>query len=97
MIGLPLVYIAIAIGGAVAIYYRKKLSIPITQLQNAVEKIQEDNLDFCIEYSESDELGLLCSSMEKMRRELRQKHKALWESLSLLYPSYHSEQRMVSV
>lgn len=81
MIGLPVFYIVIGIGAAVAIYYRKNLRFPITQLQNGVEKIQEDDLDFHMEYSGDDELGQLCCSMEKMRRELRQKYKALWESL----------------
>ena len=81
MVGLPVFYIAVGIGAAAAIYYRKKLRTPITQLQNGVKRIQEDNLDFHIEYDGNDELGRLCCSMEKMRRELRQKHKALWESL----------------
>lgn len=81
MIGLPVLFITIGIGAAAAIYYRKKLQVPITQLQNGVEKIQEDNLDFHIEYNEDDELGQLCCSMEKMRSELWQKQKALWESL----------------
>ena len=81
MIGLPVFYITVGIGAAAAIYYRKKLREPIAQLQNGVERIQEDNLDFHIEYDSDDELGRLCCSMEKMRRELRQKHKALWESL----------------
>ena len=81
MVGLPVFYIAVGIGAAAAVYYRKKLRKPITQLQNGVERIQEDNLDFHIEYDGDDELGRLCCSMEKMRRELRQKHKALWESL----------------
>ena len=81
MVGLPVFYIAVGIGAAAAVYYRKKLREPITQLQNGVERIQEDNLDFQIEYDGDDELGRLCCSMEKMRRELRQKHKALWESL----------------
>ena len=81
MVGLPVFYIAVGIGAAAAVYYRKKLREPITQLQNGVERIQEDNLDFHIEYDSDDELGQLCCSMEKMRRELRQKHKALWESL----------------
>ncbi len=81
MVGLPVFYIAVGIGAAAAVYYRKKLREPITQLQNGVERIQEDNLDFHIEYDGDDELGQLCCSMEKMRRELRQKHKALWESL----------------
>lgn len=81
MIGLPVLFITIGIGAAAAIYYRKKLQVPITQLQNGVEKIQEDNLDFHVEYNEDDELGQLCCSMEKMRNELWQKQKALWESL----------------
>lgn len=81
MVGLPVFYIAVGIGAAAAVYYRKKLREPIAQLQNGVERIQEDNLDFHIEYDSNDELGRLCCSMEKMRRELRQKHKALWESL----------------
>ena len=81
MVGLPVFYIAVGIGAAAAVYYRKKLREPITQLQNGVERIQEDNLDFHIEYDGDDELGRLCCSMEKMRRKLRQKHKALWESL----------------
>ena len=81
MVGLPVFYIAVGIGAAAAVYYRKKLREPITQLQNGVERIQEDNLNFHIEYDGDDELGRLCCSMEKMRRELRQKHKALWESL----------------
>lgn len=80
MVGLPVFYIAVGIGAAAAVYYRKKLRNPITQLQNGVERIQEDNLDFHMEYDGDDELGRLCCSMEKMRRELRQKHKALWES-----------------
>ena len=81
MIGLPVLFITIGIGVAATIYYQKKLKIPIAQLQNGVEKIQEDNLDFHVEYNEDDELGELCCSMEKMRSELWQKQKALWESL----------------
>lgn len=81
MIGLPVLFITIGIGVTATIYYQKKLKIPIAQLQNGVEKIQEDNLDFHVEYNEDDELGELCCSMEKMRSELWQKQKALWESL----------------
>ena len=81
MIGLPVLFITIGIGVAATIYYQKKLKIPIAQLQNGVEKIQEDNLDFHVEYNEDDELGDLSCSMEKMRSELWQKQKALWESL----------------
>lgn len=81
MIGLPSLYIVFGIGMTAAIYYKKKLRIPIAQLQNGVEKIQANDLDFHIEYHGADEMGQLCSSMEKMRQELRVNNKALWESL----------------
>ncbi len=81
MVGLPVLYLILGIGAAAAVYYRRKLRTPIAQLQNGVEKIQEDDLDFHMDYEGSDELGRLCCSMEKMRRELQQKHKALWEAL----------------
>ena len=81
MIGLPVVYIVGGIGIATMVYYKRKLRIPIAQLQNGIKRIQENDLDFCIEYNGGDELGRLCSSMEKMRKELRQNNKALWEVL----------------
>lgn len=81
MIGLPIIYIIVGIGSAAAIYYRMKLKVPILQLQNGMKRIQDNDLDFCIEYSGDDELGKLCSSMEKMRKELRHNNKALWETL----------------
>jgi len=81
MTAFPVFYIVIGIGGAAAVYYRRKLRTPITQLQNGVERIQENDLDFHISYAGDDELGQLCCSMEKMRSELRKNHKALWESL----------------
>ena len=81
MIGLPVVYIVGGIGIATMVYYKRKLRIPIAQLQNGIKRIQENDLDFCIEYNGGDELGQLCSSMEKMRKELRQNNKALCEAL----------------
>lgn len=81
MIGLPIIYIIVGIGSAAAIYYRKKLKVPILHLQNGMKRIQDNDLDFSIEYSGNDELGKLCNSMEKMRKELRYNNKALWETL----------------
>ena len=66
---------------AAAIYYRVKLRVPISQLQNGMRRIQDNDLDFSIKYSGDDELGKLCSSMEKMRKELCHNNKTLWETL----------------
>ena len=82
MIGLPILYIIVGIGSAAAIYYRMKLKVPILQLQKGMKRIQDNDLDFSIEYSSDDELGQLCCSMEKMRKELRCNNKVLWETLS---------------
>lgn len=81
MIGLPILYIIVGIGSAATIYYRVKLRVPISQLQNGMRRIQDNDLDFSIKYSGDDELGKLCSSMEKMRKELRHNNKTLWETL----------------
>ena len=81
MIGLPVLSIIIGIGSAAAIYYRMKLIAPILQLQEGMKRIQDNDLDFSIGYSSDDELGQLCRSMEKMRKELRHNNKTLWETL----------------
>lgn len=77
---LPVIYIIIGIGTAAAVYYRLKLRKPILELQNGMNRIQDNDLDFTIEYTGSDELGQLCSSMEKLRKELRKSSRELWES-----------------
>ena len=81
MTGLPVLCIIVGIGSAAAIYYRMKLRAPILQLQEGMKRIQDNDLDFSIGYSSDDELGQLCRSMEKMRKELRYNSKALWETL----------------
>lgn len=81
MIGLPVLYIVLGTGLAAAIYYRMKLRTPITQLRQGMKRIEDNDLDFHIEYSANDELGELCASMEKMRKDLRYNSKALWEAL----------------
>lgn len=81
MIGLPVFYMIAGIGGAAAVYYRVKLRAPILELQKGMKRIQDNNLDFHMEYCRKDELGQLCGSMEKMRKELCHNHKALWEML----------------
>ena len=81
MTGLPVLCIIVGIGSAAALYYHMKLKAPILQLQEGMKRIQDNDLDFSIGYSSDDELGQLCRSMEKMRKELRYNSKALWETL----------------
>lgn len=81
MIGLPMLYFVAGILLASRFYYCLKLRVPILELQNGIARIQNNDLDFTIDYQSTDELGALCASMEKMRLDLRQNNKKLWELL----------------
>ncbi|MGO0916547.1 HAMP domain-containing protein, partial [Clostridioides difficile] len=39
-------------------------------LNKGAMEISNNNLDFCLEYNNNDELGNLCNAFEKMRSEL---------------------------
>ena len=70
--------------------YRLKLQKPLRELHNGITRITSDNLDFSISYESEDELGRLCHSMERMRRELCRSKKKTWELMQherLLYAS----------
>lgn len=79
MILLPVFYMAFVIFGAASIYYKLKLRQPIGILRGSMQNISNNNLDFNIEYSTKDELGALCTSMEKMRSELSENQKKVWK------------------
>lgn len=81
MIGLPVLYVVLGMGGTAALYYRFKLKAPLTELQKGIESIRGNDLDFSIAYAENNELGDLCLSMEKMRTQLRRNNRQLWEML----------------
>ncbi len=44
---------------------------PLKQLQEAIHKIKEGNLDFTVEVKNKDEIGELCGDFEEMRRRLK--------------------------
>lgn len=81
LIVLPILYVVFGISTASRLYYRLKLKEPIKELQKGIVNIQNNDLDFEISRRSDDELGELCGSMEKMRSELRDKNKRLWELL----------------
>lgn len=62
-------------------FYRKRLEEPLAILSRAAAQIAAQNLDFSIEYPCRDEMGALCGSFERMRRELVQNNKAMWRLL----------------
>ena len=65
----------------VKVFYRRELKAPIDVLQNASARILNDDLDFKVECSSTNELGALCSSFEVMRRDLYNSNYQLWKAL----------------
>ena len=62
-------------------FYRRKLKKPLEQLSTATTKIAQQDLDFKITYVCNDEMGILCTSFEKMRKALYENNKEMWKLL----------------
>lgn len=74
------IIVYILVGGLLAgnIYYKFKLKKPLVMLKSGISNITEGNLDFSINYSCNDELGLLCGAVGKMVQELIDDKKRIW-------------------
>lgn len=81
MIVLPITYIMVGGYLIVYIYYKIKLKLPISLLSDGINSLLNDDLDFCIQYTKNDELGLLCQTLEKARNELYDNNKRMWNLL----------------
>lgn len=74
----------LSIGGsflAVYLFYRQKLAPPLRELSEASRRIGENDLDFAVTYENRDELGRLCHEFERMRQELVQNNRRLWQNI----------------
>lgn len=66
----PLFIYSICILAAVLLFYFTKLKTPLKILETASDRIAENELDFCLNYSGYDEMAKLCAAFEKMRSAL---------------------------
>ena len=66
---------------AALIFYLWKIKKPFRVLNQAVQKISANDLDFRIDYEGQDEFGRLCHAFEIMRQELEQNNKKMWNSV----------------
>lgn len=66
---------------AALIFYQWKLKKPFRILNQAVQKISENDLDYRLEYDGQDEFGKLCHAFERMRQELVSNNQKLWDSV----------------
>src|SRR5690242_11105772 len=56
----------------------RKVSQPVNELMQAVEKIRQRDLNFTINYSERNELGELCYAFNELRCELQESLEREW-------------------
>lgn len=63
------------------LFYRNKLKVPITLLEEAANKISQQDLDFHIYYNSSNEMGRLCSNFEQMRSSLDHNNREMWRAM----------------
>ena len=81
MVLLPLLFAMIGIALCAWWFYHKKLEPPITVLMDATTHIQDQDLNFQIDFERRDELGQLCAAFEKMRQTLYENNRQLWSML----------------
>lgn len=75
---LPVLFSVLGIGCAAISFYHIKLKEPLKALQQGIDHISNNDLDFTIDYQKHDELGKLCSAFECMRRELVRNNRHMW-------------------
>ena len=81
MVLLPLVFAVIGITLCAWWFYHKILEPPITVLMDATTHIQDQDLNFQINFDGRDELDQLCTAFEKMRQTLYENNRQLWSML----------------
>lgn len=71
--------LCIAVSGL--IFYKRELKQPIDILINAAKKISDNQLDFKLEYTKPNELGVLCKAFDEMRGTLYDNNREMWRLL----------------
>ena len=81
MAALPVLYVIIGSVVMTRLYYKLKIQTPLRNLENGVEHIALQDLDFQIEYTSNDELGRLCNAFESMKNEIYANNRKMWNML----------------
>ena len=66
---------------AAFLFYQWKLKKPFRALNQAVQKLSENDLNYRLEYDGQDEFGRLCHAFERMRQELLANNQKMWDSV----------------
>lgn len=72
-------YLAVAVIFMLKQFYKNRLKRPFALLEKGVLEIQNQNLQFSLEYESQDEMGQLLKSMDQMRETLVQNYEYMWK------------------
>lgn len=78
MVTFPVLYVIIGSVIMTGLYYKLKIQTPLQSLNNGVEHISRQDLDFQMEYTSNDELGRLCNAFECMKNEIHMSNRKMW-------------------
>lgn len=81
MAALPVLYVVFGSVIMTKLYFKYKIQTPLTSLNNGVEHIFRQDLDFALTYTSDDELGKLCSAFESMKNEIHTSNRKMWNML----------------
>ncbi|MCI8410562.1 MAG: HAMP domain-containing histidine kinase [Lachnospiraceae bacterium] len=80
---MEIVSVLICSGGAIVCvshqYYKRKLEEPLRILKKEMEFIGRDDLSFDCSYVSNDEMGQICQTFNRMRKQLIKNQENLWE------------------
>ncbi len=77
----PVLCIIAGVALVSVLYYRDKLKTPLQILTDSAARIGCSDLNFQCEYHSEDEMGKLCGSFEKMRKNLLENHQKMWNMM----------------
>lgn len=72
-------YLVVAVFFMLKQFYKNRLERPFALLEKGVQEIQNQNLQFSLEYESKDEMGKLLKSMDKMRETLVENYEHMWK------------------
>lgn len=75
---LPMFYAVVGIIVCALQFHKRTLARPLHILMSSAKKIADNDLDFSVNYSKEDEMGMLCSAFEKMRDSLLESQRTTW-------------------
>lgn len=77
---LPILVFGICIIITSILFYNIKLKYPLLELSYSIQKIEQNNLDFCLQTNLNNELGDICRAFEHMRQSLSSTFQKLWKT-----------------